>query len=341
MGRLSEFFSSKNMKRDFSTSLALVLALGIAASISASAWAQSRQEMVTKGADVTVDLFTVHKPAVKSNGRPPVLLLHPFGAPCADGYDLPDYSWMDYLSKAGFDTWAIDFKGFARSSHPQASVPANRAKESVEDVKAVVQEIKRRTGTSKVSLLGWSWGGVVAAMTAIDDANDIDRLVLVGTMHGFVLPMMTDPLARPGEPTVFGPVDVPYQRLDAKLALAHWRMMLKGIEGVASPDAVQKAEALMHRCGNVVEIDGKMLVTRPMGPLQDLFEIWVNRPIFDPTRIKVPTLVLRGDHDIFADAQLAPKIPRAQEVVVPDATHWGPFEKGSRLFWLESEQFLK
>ena len=76
---------------------------------------------------------------------------------------------------------------------------------------------------------------------------------------------------------------------DAPHAQAHWRMMLKGIETVARPDAVEKAEALMRRCGNAVEADGKTIVTRPMGPLADLFEIWVDRPIFDFSAVKVPS----------------------------------------------------
>lgn len=107
-------------------------------------------------------------------------------------------------------------------------------------------------------------------------------------------------------------------------------MMLKGIETVARPDAVEKAEALMRRCGNAVEADGKTIVTRPMGPLADLFEIWVDRPIFDASAVKVPSLVIYGESDLLADRKLAKELPQASEVVIPQATHWVPFEDGRK-----------
>ena len=38
--------------------------------------------------------------------------------------------------------------------------------------------------------------------------------------------------------------------------------------------------------------------------------------------VKTPTLVIRGDRDMFADHGLEAKIPGAA-----DATHWGPYER--------------
>ncbi|WP_155248198.1 MULTISPECIES: alpha/beta hydrolase [Bradyrhizobium] len=70
------------------------------------------------------------------------------------------------------------------------------------------------------------------------------------------------------------------------------------------------------------------------------FEIWSARPIYDAAKIKVPTLVVRGDRDSFADKQLAAKIPGAQETVVVDATHWGPYERNRDGFTAASRAFL-
>ena len=316
-----------------------LLAIAIIASASPAA-AADREELTWKGSDPGIELFVLHKAPAKPNGHPPILMLHPFGAPCADAYDLPGYSWMDALNAAGFDTWAIDFRGFARSTKPDAGVPVGRAAEAVADVKVVIAGIKARTGAKQVSLVGWSWGGVVAAMTAAAHPDDVQSLVLTGTMHGFVLPMMTEPFAKPGEAAAFALANVPYQKLEASIALAHWRMMLKGIEDVASADAVDKAEALMRRCGNAVTVGGKTLVVRPMGPLEDLFAIWSNRPIFDPAAIKAPTLVVRGDADLFADKALAAKIPNGREVVVARATHWAPFESGRSMLYRAVAGFL-
>jgi len=298
-----------------------------------------REEFRWPGGGEGIEIHVLHKGPDRPNGRPPVLMLHPFGAPCADAYDLPGYSWMDDLNTAGFDTWAIDFRGFARSSKPASTTPVGPAKDAVGDVKAIIAGIKRKTGVPKVSLIGWSWGGVVAAMTAADSA-DIDRLVLLGTMRGFVLPMMTEPFAKPDNPSTFAPANVPYQKLDASVALAHWRMMLKGIELVALPDGVEKAEALMRRCGNAMDFAGKTIVTRPMGPLADLFEIWLDRPIFEASAVKVPTLVVYGDADLFADRKLAKQLPESIEVVIPRATHWVPFEAGRTTLYEAVRKYL-
>jgi len=62
------------------------------------------------------------------------------------------------------------------------------------------QEVVRETGAAKVSLVGWSWGGVVAPMVAIERPDLVDRMVLLGAMRAFVLPMMTDPFAVKGDP---------------------------------------------------------------------------------------------------------------------------------------------
>ena len=298
------------------------------------------EEMRLAGGDPGIEIHAVRHKARKPNGAVPVLMLHPFGAPCADAFDLPGYSWAQDLAAAGFDVWAVDMRGFARSSKPQGDSPVGRAADAVRDMKQVVDAIKQRTGARQVAIIAWSWGGVVAPMFAAAHPADVNRMVLLGAMHGFVLPMMTEPFAAPGDNNRFAPAQTAYQRLDATLALAHWRMMLKGREDIASPDAIAKAEALMRRCGNAQTIDGKEIVVRPMGPLADLFEIWSNRPLYDASRVSTPTLVVAGDRDVFADRALAWKLPHATDFVIPDATHWVPFETKRDVLFRATREFL-
>lgn len=54
-----------------------------------------------------------------------------------------------------------------------------------------------------------------------------------------------------------------------------------------------------------------------MGPLADLFEIWLDRLIFEASAVNVPPLVVHGDADLFADRKLAKELPQVSEVGIP------------------------
>lgn len=303
--------------------------------------AGERIESDIPGGDPGITLHMIRKMPVNPRSYPPVLMLHAFGSPCGEAYDLaPGLSWMDDLNALGFTTYAIDFRGFGRSSRPNADVPVGRAPDAVRDVVSVIEAIRRDTGASKVSLVGWSWGAVVAPMVAIARPDLIDRIVLLGAMHGFKLSMMTDPFASKDDTEKFAPSQVPYQKLQADLILAHWRMMLKGSAGLVDEATIAQVQALAERCGHTDENASPKIVTRPMGPLADLFEIWRNHPIYDAAAINVPTLVIRGDRDIFADQSLVSKIPGAKEAIVAEATHWGPYERNRDQILSAARRFL-
>jgi pimeloyl-ACP methyl ester carboxylesterase len=211
----------------------------------------------------------------------------------------------------------------------------------VRDADEIVKEIERRTGSPKVSLVAWSWGGVVAPMLAAKLPTHVDRMVLFGAMHAFPLAPMTAALAAKDEPARFGRSQTPYHKIEAKHAFDHWRMMRQGTNDLASREAVEEAESLMRRCGNAENVNGEEFVSRPMGPLADLFEIWSNRPIYDASQISVPTLVIAGDRDVYADRDLPKKLPNATGLVIRDATHWLPFEKNRESLFRATREFLK
>ena len=49
-----------------------------------------------------------------------VVFIHGAGTPAEVAFDVPyqDYSWMQYLADAGFDTFAMDVTGIGRSARP-------------------------------------------------------------------------------------------------------------------------------------------------------------------------------------------------------------------------------
>lgn len=67
-----------------------------------------------------------------------------------------------------------------------------------------------------------------------------------------------------------------------------------------------------------------------MGPLEDLYWIWNNRPLYDVSQIISPVLVIYGEDDWFAEKDMRSKLTgakRKKEVVIPHATHWAVYEK--------------
>jgi pimeloyl-ACP methyl ester carboxylesterase len=99
---------------------------------------------------------------------PPVIFLHGFlggsGVWAAQQEALAD----------SFDTIAVDLPGFAGS--PIESGPG--------DMRGFVGEIMilaDRLGLERFSLVGWSFGGMIAQQAAIDHQERIERLVLCGT----------------------------------------------------------------------------------------------------------------------------------------------------------------
>src|SRR5262249_10856424 len=56
------------------------------------------------------------------SGKGVVLFVHGAGTPAEVAFDVPykDYSWMEYLARAGFDVFATDMTGYGRSTRPPA-----------------------------------------------------------------------------------------------------------------------------------------------------------------------------------------------------------------------------
>jgi len=313
----------RKFQRAVTTGCALILLL-----LTPSAGnAQTASSVSVPGGEPGISINVLRMAAAKPSGRAPILLLHPYGAPCAQAYDLADFSLMRDLAATGRDIFAMDARGFGRSSKPAHTAPVGRANDAVKDVVAVIDYVRKVTGAKQVALFGWSWGAVVAPMVAIERPELIERLALFGAMYAFDLPIMTQPFAAKDDARRFAPASVAYQKIETNKVLGHWKMMLAERKDLVDDATIASIEALAERCSAGAPAAAPGFTVRPMGPLQDLFEIWSGRPIYDASRVKVQTLVIRADRDFFADKALAGKLPQAREVVIADATHWLPYEK--------------
>lgn len=137
------------------------------------------------------------------------LFVHGAGTPAEVAFDVPqpDYSWMAFLARAGFDVFAMDTTGYGRSVRPAAMTDAcNLAKDRQapfvaapcapsyphamttiasdwNDIDAVVDYIRALRRVERVSLLGWSLGGPRAGGYAAQHADKVQKLVLLAPAY--------------------------------------------------------------------------------------------------------------------------------------------------------------
>jgi pimeloyl-ACP methyl ester carboxylesterase len=143
-----------------------------------------------------------------------VLFIHGAGTPAEVAFDVPyeGFSWMAYLAKAGYDTFAMDTTGYGRSTRPnvmndicnlaegqqQAFVPSLLAEpcsasypfatttieSDWDDIDAVVDYLREIRGVDKVHLVAWSLGGPRSAGYAAQYPDKVERIVLLAPAYG-------------------------------------------------------------------------------------------------------------------------------------------------------------
>src|SRR5256714_13760701 len=122
-------------------------------------------------AQTTVDLNGVRIYTRRvGDGPPPVVVLH--GGPGAHhDYLLPQYDRLAH----GRTLLYYDQRGGGRSSVPRETPVGWR--EHVADLEA----LRDRWGLDRVTLLGYSWGGLLALLYALEHPARIERLALVSS----------------------------------------------------------------------------------------------------------------------------------------------------------------
>lgn len=142
-----------------------------------------------------------------------VLFVHGAGTPSEVGFDVPyrDYSWMEYLARAGVDVFGMDNTGYGRSTRPAAmNDPCNLASEQQlalspgsrsepcapsygsqmttiasdwNEVGAVVDRLLALRRVSQVSIAAWSLGGPRAGGYAAQHPEKVKSLVLLAPAY--------------------------------------------------------------------------------------------------------------------------------------------------------------
>jgi pimeloyl-ACP methyl ester carboxylesterase len=263
-----------------------------------------------------------------ATGKAIIVLAHGSATSGQESFDLqvpgkPSYSLMDFLAQEQFDVFALDVRGFGRSTHPEAGVTTAQA---AEDLNAAVDYITRLRNAAKVGLLAWSWGTQYGGMFVMAHPDKVSRYVSFAQMH------VNSPDVARRRPRVEAFRKAPY----ISIPEAGWKARFVSMtpEAVTEPDvrdAFAKAASAVEK-------------TTPTGPQIDMATIL---PMVNPRLISVATMLIHGQYDDVADPEgLIPfflQLPNSHKkyVIIPDAGHMMQFQKGHRHFQEEVALFFK
>lgn len=260
----------------------------------------------------------------------PVLFVHGASVPVVTGLDFPyeDYGWATYLAEAGYDVYLLDLTGYGFSPRPEmeaCNVAPDAQAESLvpnplaepceadypfrlatiesehDEIDAAIEYIRGLTGAEKVSLIGWSLGGLRTGTYTSLNQDKIEKLIILATCC-----YAPD---NPGEPP-------------AELPAAGFPLSLQSYDGLINgrwlPNAV---------CEDQVESGAETVAWNDIMRFDPLGSTWGSpawNPISSPegglmrvatwsfwgwneeaaSSIKVPTLILVGEQDGLYDTNV-------------------------------------
>jgi pimeloyl-ACP methyl ester carboxylesterase len=240
-----------------------------------------REHWTRKG---DVRLFLWEKRAV--TGAHPlgtILFVHGSSMGSQPTFDLqvpgrPDSSAMDHFARLGYDTWCVDMEGYGRSDKHR-DINADIAT-GADDLAAATDYIMRARDAEAFLVYGISSGALRAALFAQRYPERVQRLALdafVWTGQGS--PTLAERRKRLPEYRARNrrPIDRAFVR----------SIFTRDHPGTADDEVIEAfADAILALDDSV-----------PTGTYVDMC---ANLPVVDPTRIRVPTVIMRGQYDGIA-----------------------------------------
>ena len=296
-------------------------------------------------------------PKEPTGGRP-VLFVH--GAILASYFfdvALEEYSWMEHIARKGCPVFALDIRGYGASDKPPAmddapgnSPPIAGSAEALQDIDDAVEFIRGVAGCEQIDLVGASWGSLTCGIYASGPGGEkIHKLVLVTPVFATRNEDWLDRLADPVNPKQLNPDLGAYRWVTEDDIRLSWDAQIP---------VTDKTEWRAEQCFRAI-IDEALkwdlesssrspaAFQSPNGTWVDLFEVFSGRPLYEPEKIEVPTLLIRGAEDPTAtdpDARalferLGAQIKRY--VVIGHGTHFLAAEKNRWQLFSETWNFLK
>jgi pimeloyl-ACP methyl ester carboxylesterase len=235
----------------------------------------------TKKGDAKLFLWEKRR-AQNTKDRGTILFVHGSSMASQPTFDLqvPGHPGaMDYFVGQGFDTWTVDMEGYGRSTKDRGLDAT--ISEGADDLKAATDYIfKTRNHTGPLLVYGISSGALRAALFAQRHPNRVRRLALDAHVY-----------TGEGSPTLVERRKKLPEYLKTKrrpINLAFVRSIFERDHPGTAEDKVIEAFAK-----HILELDDSI----PNGTYIDMCN---HLPVVDPTKITVPTIIMRGEYDGIA-----------------------------------------
>jgi alpha-beta hydrolase superfamily lysophospholipase len=310
------------------SSVATAQAEGTAAAAGAEIW--SHEYWAQKGG-VKLNLWRKRVGAPKAGDKPlPVLfLVHGSSNSTRTSFDLKvpgteDYSVMNIMARAGYDVWTMDHDGYGRSG---SSGNNSDIASGVEDLKAAIPVVVKETGQSKMHFYGPSSGSIRAGAYAMVEPERVDRLVLAAFTY---------------KGSGAAEIERRRKRIEELRASPRRKRDANMIRSIFTRDGHSQAydPAIAEA---IIAEEMKFGDTIPAGTYVDMA---VNLPLVDPTKVKCPVLMVRGEHDgnstnddLLDFYRQLPNGDR-QFVILPHTAHSLGWSKNRHLLWYAVKNFL-
>ena len=316
-----------------------------------------------------VSLFVRERVAADMNERPSgaaferkvVLMVHGGFSPSTLAFDVQyrDYSWMESLAREGFDVFTMDMTGYGRSTRPREmdepcnllpaqqkeiapkTLPApcapkypyelvNSDSES-DDINAVVDFIRKLRGVDRISLVGWSGGGIRTGTFIGRHPEKVDRYVIWASSNYSRKNPDGPPAAlpAPGAPITFQTRTVGIDR--------RWLGTQKA-QGMIEPGMPEMISAL----NQLVDPIG---ATWGPGGLRAPTRTYWGWNANGAKKVQIPTLIMVGESDdlMRSNLELFEDLGAQQKsfLAVAGGTHFMNWEKQRRVLHAASIDWLK
>lgn len=293
--------------------------------------------------------LSLHLRAVMPSERSPraVLLLH--GATLASYvFDLPvpGYSLQERLAIAGWASYALDARGFGRSSRPAvgdpgcpADRPFSNAAEGVADVADAVRFLYEDRRHAEIALIGYSWGAILASRFVTAHPDAVNKMALFAPIYGTPNARWLKQFGVPGHPAAPGLGFGAYRWTTADELRARWDSEIPTGEKTAwrADDVLAAVLEAALQSDPLSRTREPPAFRSPSGCCVDLTRAFSGYATFDAGSIQIPTLLVRGDSDTTsteADSQLLLERLGSRDkrlVTISSGTHFACFERSAPL----------
>jgi pimeloyl-ACP methyl ester carboxylesterase len=219
---------------------------------------------------------------------PPLLIAHgaTFGGSL---FDLPraGYSLLAALAAPGRAVYALDIRGYGRSVAPQAMdsppdgrPPFARAGAAALDVATAADFILARHARRALDIAGFSWGTIVAAKFASAHPDRVARMALYAPLYAARNEDWLDRIAEPADGSRLASTYGAYRLISAADVVRRWNGDLP------------EGDAERFREPDIADV-----LFDTQAALEDMVEVFNARPLYDPARLSMPVLLVRGAAD--------------------------------------------